>query len=128
MRTCDVRYSRMADAQQMPACAAIAVVYVEIVVPAVIGHQIFRMNRSAEPFEGIVVGIRYLQVVYLRAVSYRTEGDAVDLLVFLERISRKLYTDVAQDARIIRVVRTSVHGTRASLYLHDVFIVPGITT
>lgn len=83
MRTCDVRYSRMADAQQMPACATIAVVYVEIVVPAVIGHQIFRMNRSAEPFEGIVVGIRYLQVVYLCAVSYRTEGDAVDLLVFL---------------------------------------------
>ena len=26
MRTCDVRYSRMADAQQMPACATIAAV------------------------------------------------------------------------------------------------------
>ena len=118
----------MADTQEMLARTTVTIVCIEVVVPAMIGHQIFRIDRSAEPFESIVIGIGYLQMVYLRTVSYRAESDSVNLLVLLERIPRKLYADVTQDARIICVVRTAVRGARTSFYLHDVFVVPGIAT
>ena len=37
----------------------------EVVVPAVVGHQIFAVDRSAEPFERVVIGVGDLYVIYL---------------------------------------------------------------
>ena len=68
----------------MLARTTVTIVCIEVVVPAMIGHQIFCIDRSAEPFESIVIGIGYLQMVYLRTVSYRAESDSVNLLVLLE--------------------------------------------
>ena len=62
-------------------------------------------------------------MVDLCARTDRTESQAVNLLVCLERIASKLDTGIAQNARAVAVVVAAVLCARTALYLHLVLVV-----
>ncbi len=94
-----------------------AVVGIEVVVPAVVGDEVFAVDRTAEPLKGVVVRVAHLHVVYLRGVAHRTEGYAVYFLVHVEREAGKLHAYVAQHARVVVCVGAAVLRARPALNL-----------
>ena len=74
--------------------AAEAVVGVEVVIPAVEGHQVLAVHRTAEPLVRVVVGVAHLHVVNLCAAAHAAEGEAVDFLVSLKGITGKFNAHV----------------------------------
>ena len=90
-----------------------------------VSHQVFAVYRAAEPFVRVVVRIGHLQVVDFRTAADRTECDAVDFLVGLERITGEFYADVLQFARVVGIVAAAVLRAGAALDLHFVQVVFG---
>ena len=62
-------------------------------------------------------------MVKFGAAAYRAEGQAVDLLVCLERIAGELDSDIAQDAGIVGLIVPTVLGARSSLDDHFALVV-----
>ena len=62
-------------------------------------------------------------MVDLCARTYRSESQAVDLLVCLERIACELDTSIAQNARVVAVVVAAMLCARTALNLHLVLVV-----
>ena len=60
-----------------------------------------RIDRPAEPFEGVVVGIRNHDVIDHGTGACAGKGEAVDLFVRLEGITGVLDADIAEDPRIV---------------------------
>ena len=97
--------------------AAESVVGIEIVIPGVVGNQVFGIYRTAEPFVGVVVGVGHLHMVDLRSRSHRTERDGIDLLVLLEGIAGELAAHVTQSTRTVGIVAASVRSAGTALDL-----------
>ena len=93
------------------------VVGVEVIVPTVEGYKVAAVYRSAEPFEGVVVGIAHLYVVDARAAAHAAQGKAVDFLVRFEGISSKLDTHVREHTAVVRCIRAAVVRARTSFNL-----------
>ena len=66
-------------------------------------------------------------MVHGRAAANRTESQAIDFLVGVEGITGELYTDIAVDAGVVAVVVTSVDCGRATLDLHCLLVVAGLS-
>ena len=103
--------------------AAESVVGIEIVIPGVVGNQVFGIYRTAEPFVGVVVGVGHLHMVDLRSRSHRTERDGIDLLVLLEGIAGELAAHVTQSTRTVGIVAASVRSAGTALDLHRPLVV-----
>src|SRR5574344_2592429 len=67
-------------------------------------------------------------MVYLCSTASRSHRHTVYFLVCLEWITGKFYSYVADDARIVCIVITSVYGTRSAFYLHSALVVFGFAT
>jgi hypothetical protein len=77
---------------------------VKVVVTCLVRNEILGVDRSTEPFEGIIETVQSLEVGKARSASYRREGKAVQLLILRGRVPCKLDANVAQLAAVIGVV------------------------
>ena len=107
--------------------SAVAVVGVEVIVPAFVGDEVFCIDRTAEPLEAVVVGVGHLYVVYLGSAAHRAEGDTVNLLVGFEGVAGKFHTHIAQHAGVVGSVRTAVLAARTAFDLCFAGIVGSLT-
>ena len=103
--------------------ARVAIVCIEVIVPTLVGDEVFGINVASKPFEAVVVGVGNLHVVHLRGATYGTEGDTVDFLVGLEGIACKFHAYITQHTRVVGSVLAAVLGARAAFDLRLASIV-----
>ena len=92
-----------------------SIVRIKVVVPAFVCNQVLAVYASAEPFKRIVIRIGYLQVVYYRTFTYRTESDTVDFLILFKRETGKLYTNIFEYTGVIVIVIASRSGSGTAI-------------
>ena len=67
-------------------------------------------------------------MIYLCAVAHRTKRNTINLLILFKGIARKLYTHVAQYARVIVRIIAAMLRARATFYLGFPCIMRSLTT
>ncbi len=88
---------------------------VEIVVEALEGDEVFAVDGSAEPLEGIVAADSSTWTWSIVVpLSDAAHGEAVDFVVREERDARVFDADVAEHAAVVGVVGAAVLGTDAA--------------
>ncbi len=90
--------------------AAEAMVGVEVVVLGGQTNQVPGIDRPAEPFVGIVTRVGYLDIVDLRGVPYRTQGESVYLLARGHFVARELDADILQLAGVVMGIAAAIGG------------------